>query len=32
VLERGRHEQLLDQSGAYAKLYRTHLAGSGEAS
>ena len=32
VLERGRHEQLLDQNGAYAKLYRTHLAGSGEAS
>jgi ABC-type multidrug transport system fused ATPase/permease subunit len=32
VLERGRHEQLLEQNGAYAKLYRTHLAGSGEAS
>ena len=32
VLERGRHEQLLDDNGAYAKLYRTHLAGSGEAS
>ncbi|GGO23465.1 ABC transporter ATP-binding protein [Microbispora rosea subsp. aerata] len=30
VIERGRHEELLERSGAYAELYRTQFTGSGQ--